>query len=408
MDLPDEILASIFQWLTCIQVATRAAQTCWRWRAVALDPTVRRLCIGEPIQQDPCVESPGREACRRAAAAGHIACARNLLVSHGRYGSLVVSTAARHGHANLLAWLINGAYDPERDADACSEAASGGHVDCLALLHKARYPLHTRVLWTAARYGHIDCVDYAIAHGCQPDQFYVCQSRSTPAHLACVKKIVAAGGRTNPIGDMVAVRAGHVDCLRLFGGSSRRDGWACQSAAYRGNLEMLHFLHKNGWDWDARTFKAAAESDNHDCLAYVVKKRCPWTFDDLCRVARSGRWANVMAVIRPESGDTRPTTAAASMGRLDLLSDLCQQGYACESDACLAAAFNGHVDCLHYLYKQRCAWDARTLDAALAGANRRCFEYAVARGCPLTPRTRKAALARGWKTEPRLPLSRPP
>ncbi|AVK76657.1 hypothetical protein pneo_cds_1050 [Pandoravirus neocaledonia] len=172
------------------------------------------------------------------------------------------------------------------------------------------------------------------------------------------------------------------------------------------DLEMLRYLHENGWPWDAYTLRAGARSKSGDCLAYILDNACPWTAGDLCTTIRSTMRTTIVAAIRPESGDTRPTTAAASVGRLDLLSDLCGKGYACGPDTCAAAARHGYADCLDYLYKRHCAWDQETPRAALKGNSRRCFEYAVSRNCPLMPLDRSAAAARGWKTCARLPLAR--
>ncbi|AVK76659.1 F-box domain containing protein [Pandoravirus neocaledonia] len=89
MDLfPDEVLASVFQWLPCREVATRVAQTCRRWCAVALDPTVRRLCVIGPAHDSNGNEASGspckRDLCRRAAAAGHVGCVHDLVDSGRR------------------------------------------------------------------------------------------------------------------------------------------------------------------------------------------------------------------------------------------------------------------------------------------------------------------------------------
>jgi hypothetical protein len=181
----------------------------------------------------------------------------------------------------------------------------------------------------------------------------------------------------------------------------------CVFAARRGDIKMLRYLHENGWPWEGYTLRAAAKSGNRDCLAYVLDNACPWTPDDLCQTVRSTLWTTIVTAIRPDGGDTRPATAAASMGRLDLLSDLCEKGYVCGPETCAAAARHGYVDCLHYLYKQHCAWDHETTRAALVGKSRRCFEYAVSRDCPLMPMDREAAIARGWKVHARSSPARP-
>lgn len=409
MDFPDEILVSIFRWLTCREVAWRVARTCQRWRAVALDPMVCRLCVlGFPYDGDAWPPVNKRDLCCRAAAAGHIDCVRDLTKSDTQYDCVLVSTAARHNRVALVRWLVDNKYAV--NIDACRRAARHGHVECLAILDDAGCLWGEETLWAAARGGHIECVDYAIAHGRNQEShgFKLCRGPSTPAHVACVKKILAAGGRADDYSEELAVRAGHHDCMRLFGtGRSKWDDEMCAFAARHGDLDMLCYLHENGWPWEGYTLRAAAASENRDCLAYVLDNACPWAPDDLCRTVRSVLWTRIVTAVRPESGDTRPTTAAASMGRLDLLSDLCEKGYACGPETCTAAARRGYVDCLHYLYKRHCAWDHETPRAALTGKSRCCFEYAVSRGCPLMPVDRETADAHGWKTKVRLSLARP-
>jgi hypothetical protein len=133
--------------------------------------------------------------------------------------------------------------------------------------------------------------------------------------------------------------------------------------------------------------------------AYAVIEGCPWNPNDLCETIRLGLWDDVVAAIQPRNGDERATAAAASMGRIDLLSDLCQKGHTYGKSTCFAAASKGYIDCLHYLYKRGCAWDNDTPRAALRARSRHCFEYAALRGCPLWERDRKRAVAFGWKTE---------
>lgn len=53
------------------------------------------------------------------------------------------------------------------------------------------------------------------------------------------------------------------------------------SAADGGRLELLQFLHNNGWPWDESTIQNAAEgafadNDKEACLLYALDEGCPW------------------------------------------------------------------------------------------------------------------------------------
>ena len=51
-------------------------------------------------------------------------------------------------------------------ADACSNAASNGHLDVLKYLHEHGCPWDWETLWEARECNRIDCFNYAIEQKC--------------------------------------------------------------------------------------------------------------------------------------------------------------------------------------------------------------------------------------------------
>lgn len=74
-----------------------------------------------------------------------------------------------------------------------------------------------------------------------------------------------------------ASRFGHYDCLKfaLLDGCPV-DGVACQLAAFGGHLNCLRLLHYIGCPWDSRTCAAAADKYALDCLEFAYNNDCPW------------------------------------------------------------------------------------------------------------------------------------
>ncbi|AVK76385.1 Ankyrin repeat domain containing protein [Pandoravirus neocaledonia] len=398
-DLPDEMIASVFRWLSCVQVITRAAKTCARWRSVCLDPANQHhLCTLCPIKGERSSQPPRTIALCRAVAAGHTACAKDLVRNGSPTDGALVPLAAYHPHTDIPPCLAHDYYRHEDDTDPCYQAAKGGHLKCLRLLHETGWRWNEETLRVAVAKGHVDCVNYILSVGCIQERhdFEICYGPPTPAHFACVKEIVDAGVHMGDFGDMAAVESGHFDCLRLFGGESRWDEEVCAIAARRGDLPMLRHLHENAWDWDKDTVQGAIESGNRGCVAYALASGCPWEKGHLCDMIRADLWPVFALAVKADATDNRPSVAAASLGRLDALRDICDSGWLCDQETCAEAARANSLGCLDYLYDRGCAWDQQTCHAALVAGSRACFEYAASRGCPMDAKDRSAAAERGW------------
>lgn len=75
----------------------------------------------------------------------------------------------------------------------------------------------------------------------------------------------------------LAVRGGHVDCLRYaheHGCESNK--FTCRVAARHGHLECLRYAHEHHFQWDISVCEAAARQGQLECLKYSHDNGCPW------------------------------------------------------------------------------------------------------------------------------------
>ena len=109
-----------------------------------------------------------------------------------------------------------------------------------------------------ARYGHLDCLQWARANGCPWDK-WTCS-------------YAAAGG--------------HLEILQWA--RSQECPWntlTCSYAAEGGHLELLQWARANGCPWNTYTCSGAAKHGHLDCLKWARENGCPWDQFDIrfCR-----------------------------------------------------------------------------------------------------------------------------
>ena len=110
----------------------------------------------------------GTGACTNAASGGHLECLKYLHEEvKAPWTYHTASYAAESGHLHILKYLFERKYD-KYDAYACYYAAVNGHLDCLQYLHEtAKAPWDSR----AVRYAHLlfnqtHCVQYLLDNNC--------------------------------------------------------------------------------------------------------------------------------------------------------------------------------------------------------------------------------------------------
>eukprot|EP00029_Vermamoeba_vermiformis_P001454 TRINITY_DN11623_c0_g1_i1.p1 TRINITY_DN11623_c0_g1~~TRINITY_DN11623_c0_g1_i1.p1 ORF type:complete len:186 (+),score=19.41 TRINITY_DN11623_c0_g1_i1:57-560(+) len=101
------------------------------------------------------------------------------------------------------------------------------------------------------------------------------------------------------------------------------------SAAKRGSLECLQYLHETGNEWDPKTCVMAAASGSLACLKYAHENGCEW-----------------------------------------------------DAKVCTTAATWNHLECLKYAHEHGCPWGEETTRSAWKSKSNLCLQYAVENGCP--------------------------
>ena len=182
----------------------------------------------------------------------------------------------------------------------------------------------------SAKYGSLDCLQFAHENGCQWN-----------ADVSCYAAY------------------GHLECLQYaHENGCPWDEDVCSTAAAFGHLDCLKYAHENGCPWDDTTCVNVYIKGSIDCLRYAHENGCPW--DKIC------------------------TMLFAQSGYLDCLQYAHENGCLWDNNTCSNAAKNGHLDCLQYSHEHGCPWNEDVCAAAIENDNKDCFLYAYQNGCPLT------------------------
>jgi len=310
--LSDEMLHAILEHLCCCHLR-KCSAVCGRWRRAALDPYLfhrGKLCVTR--HENPTVG---------AALQGHIKC----LAYYQRCAS----------QRPQLGWT----------QETVAAAAHGGHIACLDYLATQRSTDEDwRVVATAAAsQGRLECLEYATTRVQDKHEQGAVYAAIAGSHTDCVLYLVTKTQMW--LRDIISliVCLGHVDMLRRISSvCNATTEWgvakiyasdACTIAAYRGDIQMLRFLHSIGVACrQYAVCAAAAESGSVECLMFVRKNGCT------CRV-----W------------DETTCEAAARHGNLECLRYACENGCPLSDRILYEAASHGHMDCVEYALDHGCA-----------------------------------------------------
>ena len=204
----------------------------------------------------------------------------------------------------------------DRNCKSCTwTAAAYGHVDCLKQAHSDGCPMDFSTTLMATKYGNLQCLQYARSHGCPWD----------------VKAIL-----------MLAASKGYLELLNyVLETASIHPNWSSkvtEYAARSGDVECLKIAHLRGCKWSSMVTYAAAENGHMECLRYAAEKGC----------------------------------------RLHPAISRC-------------AAQHGHLDCLKYVMMNGCEWDKNLTYIAARGAKWDCLDWCLDNGCPTSKKPMKTA-----------------
>ena len=164
---------------------------------------------------------------------------------------------------------------------------------------------------------------------------------------------------------------------------------ACESAAEGGHLECLKFLYENckeHYEWHDCTFRKAAANGHVECLKFAHScghKFHMYVFTDAAKHGRFECMQFLHAI--GVSMDAHVFSCAASYGNLEYIKWLHKIGCPSNSSACSAAAEKGHLNCLIWLHENGFSWDIQTTLSAAHFEHLECLKYAHTHGCPWHP-----------------------
>lgn len=405
--LPDEMVAQVFRHVACLDLAARVRLVARRYASIANDDTAlgRVSCVRStrPTESVRMID--------RAAAAGHVACVERAITKGQRPLARTFCAAASGGHLAVLKALARhpalpppeplvaliGA--PAWDEAACSAAASYGHLDCLAFLHRNGCPWDAWTLAAADCNGHGDCGDYARARGCpeEPRQAHDARDVARHTHEHCL-----LGSDWRPPLDFVA-HSGPASIGGLFYEYQHglvREARLCSQAARHGHMSFLVYAKACGMRWDASACTAAAAGGHLDCLRYLYEQGCQWD----ARTTRAGvasRCRATFAYLRdrgcPADDKAVVREVSGPEACLDTVSELCERmGCSATDEAMRAAVLAGRADILAYLHKRGGRLRAEYLEEAITEADSvDCLRYICENGHPPGAGTLCAAAAYG-------------
>ena len=172
------------------------------------------------------------------------------------------------------------------------------------------------------------------------------------------------------------------------------DGWAdeedffCQRVARTNKLELLKWIREEKkCQWDAWTINEAIALNNLEMLKYCVANECP-TNEHACESAAAKGNLEILKYLHEEAEAEWYRSAAsnaAANGHLHILEYLVERKYdKFDEYACRNAARNGHLECLKYLHEDvKAPWGEATVRSAHENNHPECLQYLLDNDCPL-------------------------
>jgi hypothetical protein len=244
-----------------------------------------------------------RECVRAAATGGRL---RVLQWMHdqdlGMWREPVCCLAAEAGHLEVLKWAHG---HQHCHASTFASAARGGHVEILRYLHASRCPSDHTVCSGAARRGHVEALAWLVDHDyrCRPDEclcdaaltghlhvlrwlrsrgfdwadidhpypmsrFKFASAAASSGRVEVLEYVVREGFPVDRTAASAAAGGGHVAVLEwLRARQYPIDGWAARDAAIKGKLGALQWLVAAGAPWD----REACQNTEHSHIIEWIR-----------------------------------------------------------------------------------------------------------------------------------------
>ena len=186
------------------------------------------------------------------------------------------SSAATHGHLNVLQWL-RCELKCRWTASICSDAAENGHLHVIQWAHSEGCPWDCCTLRSAIENGHFDVLVFALDHDCPTDNENLCYYAASSGHLEILQYLHTRGG-FNLSESIMAIAARHISLEMvqwLYSVNCPWDSWTCANAASAGNLEMLQWLRARDCPWDEEVYYFAGRYNYENILQWAHENGCP-------------------------------------------------------------------------------------------------------------------------------------
>ena len=173
--------------------------------------------------------------------------------------------------------------------------------------------------------------------------------------------------------------------------------WFCWQVADTNKLELLKWVREEkNCEWDGNTISTAAYFGNLEMLHYCLENQCPGV-DHCCAGAAHGGQLECLkhlheVVQAPWDDDGQTALNAVDSHSLHILEYLVDRKYEFnDADACSLAAQYGDLDCLKYLHETaKAPWDSGAVRQAHNHNKPECLQYLLDKNCPLPE---------GWRYE---------
>jgi hypothetical protein len=156
-------------------------------------------------------------------------------------------------------------------------------------------------------------------------------------------------------------------------------------------VKMMQWLQAIGCSWNARTFRAAVQSEKSiDTLIWLKNEGCPWD-ERVFEAAITLKDSSISFWLRFKGcpWDSRTFTAAVD-GMVDMwiLQWLYNEQCPWNKDTFIAAVKRGDMDILKWLHEKQCPWDAECIHVAIEEKNGKVLQWLHQQGCPWNETTR--------------------
>jgi hypothetical protein len=160
------------------------------------------------------------------------------------------------------------------------------------------------------------------------------------------------------------------------------------------SMEMLKWLHSQGWLLDEYTFPVAATRGDIEIMKWLHEEQCPWDFNTFCKAVRHGNM-EILKWLKKEGcpWNERVFWSAAETGNLQILVWLRVEGCPwCPNTFYWAIDGGADLLTLKWLYHEKCPWNEYAMTAAVKRGDMEILMWLREKQCPWNASCIHAAL----------------